>query len=111
MIRIIDHKKVDMTDDEFNLYQQICRDNDRDNFKGEYLFEDLFESDEKGFLTFLKPPKTYFTFEVIFFLFNLMQHQHLRRNCTELESVIGEARQTLVEARKLLQEVKNEKTS
>ena len=106
MIRIIDNKRVDLTNDEFALYEKICRSYDRPNFKGEYLFEDLFESDDKGFITFLKPPTNYTTPEVIFFLINIMVHQHLRKRCGEADLVIAEARKTTAEMREVMAEMK-----
>lgn len=106
MIRIIDNKKVDLTNDEFILYEKICRSYDRPNFKGEYLFEDLFESDDKGFITFLKPPTNYTTPEVIFYLIDITVHQHLRRSCGEVDTVISEARKTIAEMRKMIDEMK-----
>jgi hypothetical protein len=106
MIRIIDNKKVDLTNDEFSLYEKICRSYDRPNFKGEYLFEDLFESDDKGFIIFLKPPTNYTTPEVVFFLINIMVHQHLRKSCGEADAVIAEARKTIFEMRELIDELK-----
>lgn len=76
--RIIDHKKVMMTTDEWNMYEQICRSYDRANFKGEDLFTDLFETDDDGIIIFLKPPSKRFTsMEVFFFLMAVMQHQHI----------------------------------
>ena len=80
MIRIIDYKKVDLTDDEYQMYQNICRSYDRPNFKGEDLFRDIFETDDDGFIVFLKPPTKHFTsMEVFLFVCSIMQHQHLRR--------------------------------
>jgi hypothetical protein len=78
-IKIIDNKKVDMTQDEFDLYYSICRSYDRPNFKGEDLFKDLFESDDLGRIIFLKPPSTRHTsMEVFLFISILMQQQHIR---------------------------------
>lgn len=79
VIRIVDNKKVEMTEDEWKLYSQICRSYDRPNFKGEELFRDLFETDDNGVLIFLRPPSNRHTsMEVIFFMSMLMQHQHIR---------------------------------
>ena len=110
MIRIIDNKRIDLTNDEFSLYEKICRSYDQPNFKGEYLFEELFESDNNGFITFLKPPTNYTTPEVIFFLINIMVHQHLRISCGEADLVIAEARSIVAEMRELINnlKVKNE---
>ncbi|NJO18721.1 MAG: hypothetical protein HC877_24275 [Thioploca sp.] len=68
MKRIIDHKAIDMTDDEFRLYNQICRSYDRTNFKGEDLFKDHFESNNDGIILFVRPPnKKYSSLEVYTF--------------------------------------------
>ena len=78
-IKIIDNRKVDMTADEWNMYLAICKSYDRQNFKGEDLFKDLFESDDHGNIIYVKPPSTRHTsMEVFLFIAILMQHQHLR---------------------------------
>lgn len=79
MIRIIDNKKVEMTNDEWLMYQNIVKSYTTLTNKGEDLFIDLFESDEQGIIVFLRPPsKRQTSFEVFLFLMALMQHQHLR---------------------------------
>jgi hypothetical protein len=79
MIKIIDYKKVDMTLDEWQLYENICKSYDSETFQGALLFEDLFETDEQGIIIFLKPPtKKHSTLQVFLFLSSLMQQQHLR---------------------------------
>jgi hypothetical protein len=107
MIRIIDNKKVDLTNDEFILYEKICRSYDRANFKGEYLFEDLFESDNNGFIVFLKPPTNYTTPEIVFYLINIMVHQYLRKSCNEVDSIVSEAKKTISEMKNLIENLKN----
>ncbi len=78
-IRIIDNKKVELTDDEFGMYQKICRSYDENNRKGEDLFVDLFETDDDGIIIYLKPPtKRFCSMEIFCFVMSLMQHQHLR---------------------------------
>jgi len=78
-IKIIDNKKVDMTHDEWLYYQSICKSYDRQNFKGEDLFKDLFESDDAGRIVFIKPPSTRHTsMEVFLFISILFQHQSIR---------------------------------
>jgi hypothetical protein len=87
-IRIIDHKKVEMTDDEWSLYQKIVKSYTTNLNKGESLFIDLFESDENGIIVFLKPPsKRQTSFEVFLFLMALFQHQHLRLMYAEVHSI------------------------
>jgi hypothetical protein len=78
-IRVVDNKKLDMTDDEWTMYQQIVKSYTTLSNKGEDLFMDLFETNEEGLIIFLKPPSRRQTsLEVFLFLMSLMQHQHLR---------------------------------
>ena len=78
-IRVVDKKKLEMTNDEWNMYQKIVQSYTTATNKGEDLFIDLFETDDSGIIIFLKPPSKFRTsFEVFLFLMSLMQHQHLR---------------------------------
>lgn len=77
-IKIINNKKLSMTDEEYKLYNDICRSYDRANFKGEDLFKNLFESDKDGIITMIKPPTQQTSFEVYLFIVGLYQHQHKR---------------------------------
>ena len=87
--RVISNKKVDMTDDEYKEYLQICRSYDRQFFKGEELFKDLFETNEDGMIVFIKRlGSKQFSFEVMFFLSNLMQNQWLRLMATKLNNFL-----------------------
>ena len=87
---------MDITDDEFKLYQDICRSYDRPNFKGEELFRDLFITDDKGIIVFIRPPSVKATsMECFLFISALFQHQHVRlmenkveRLCQKLEDKI-----------------------
>ena len=55
-IRVVDNKKLDMTDDEWTMYQQIVKSYTTLSDKGEDLFMELFETDEEGIIIFLRPP-------------------------------------------------------
>lgn len=78
-LHVVDNKKVEMTDDEWALYQKICKSYTVGPNKGEDMFIDLFETDDNGIIMFLKPPsKRGTSFEVFFFMMALFQHQHLR---------------------------------
>ncbi len=79
MIRIIDNKKVDITDDEWNMYQKICKDYDSTTREGKFLFQDLFETDAVGIIQMIKPPTNNISMEVFLFVMALMQHQHIRQ--------------------------------
>ena len=98
MLRIIDNKKINLTDSEFNLYTQIVKAYTTSKFKGEDLFKDLFETDENGTIIFLKPPKTtHSTMEVFLSVTSVMVHQHLRISATASDLMIAEAKECLNE--------------
>lgn len=79
-IRIIDNKKLSLTQSEWELYNNICKSYTRTNFKGEILFKDLFESDNDGIIIFVKPPASQYTsMEVYLFVCSIMVHQNLRQ--------------------------------
>lgn len=89
--RIIDNKKVDMTPDEWAMYDKIVKSYTDLQNKGEDLFIDLFEVDENGIIVFLKPPsKRRTSFEVFLFLMALMQHQHLRLMHKQIDDMAAE---------------------
>lgn len=78
-IRIIDNKRIEITEDEWKAYEQICKSyDDPPAMKGKDLFAGLFETNEEGVIIFLRPPVRACTFEVYLFLMGLMSHQHLR---------------------------------
>lgn len=94
MIRIVDNKKVDMTADEFTLYQEICKSYDRNNSKGSDLFHNLFESDDNGTIIFVKPPSTRHTsMEVFLFVVILTHQQQLRRQQEQVDNLCKELRE------------------
>jgi hypothetical protein len=91
-IRIIDHKKILLTNDEFTAYQNLCREYDRPNFKGEALFQDHFETNDEGIILFVRPPsKKYSSLEVFCFLISLQVNQHLRVSQNQVDSLVREA--------------------
>ena len=92
----IDHKKVNLTMDEWNLYQKIVKSYTTATNKGEDLFIDLFETDENGIIIFLKPPsKRQTSFEVFLFLMSLMNHQHLRLMHDEIADICGQMKEKI----------------
>jgi len=87
-MRIIDNKKIDMTDSEWEMYQRIVKSYTTMTNKGEDYFIDLFETDAEGTIIFLKPPsKRQTSLEVFLFLMSLMQHQHLRLMHAQVDEV------------------------
>lgn len=97
-IHVVDKKKLEMTDDEWKMYQKIVQSYTTATNKGEDLFIDLFETDEKGIIIFLKPPSKFRTsFEVFLFLMSLMQHQHLRLMHQQVDEVCKEMREKMTD--------------
>jgi hypothetical protein len=95
-LHIIDNKKINLTDDEWRMYNDICRSYDRQNFKGESLFVSLFESDDNGIITFLRPPTNRHTsMEVVFFMLIVQQHQQLRIFNKHAEDLFKELREKI----------------
>lgn len=95
-LRIIDNKKIDMTEDEWTMYQKIVKSYTTVTNRGEDLFIDLFESDENGIIIFLKPPsKRQTSFEVFLFLMALFQHQHLRLMQKQVDDLCDQVREKL----------------
>lgn len=88
--QIIDNKKVEMTLDEWQMYQKIVKSYTDLQNKGEDLFIDLFEVNDAGIIVFLKPPsKRRTSFEVFLFLMALMQHQHLRLMHQQVDDAVA----------------------
>jgi hypothetical protein len=96
--RIVDSKKVDMTDDEWTMYKQIVESYSIGNNNGEDLFIDLFEVDSNGIIIFLSPPsKRQTSLQVYLFLMSLMTHQHLRLMHQEVTSVCDQMKEKMKE--------------
>lgn len=89
-IRIIDNKKVDLTEDEYDLYKNIVQSYTTPTNRGEDLFIDLFESDDNGTIVFLRPPsKRQTSFEVFMFLMSIMTHQNIRLMQNDVYKLCG----------------------
>lgn len=67
-----------MTPEEVKAYTDICRSYDRPNYKGDDLFIDLFETDNKGNITFIRSPSKQTSMEVFLFICALYEHQGRR---------------------------------
>lgn len=97
-IRIIDNRKISLTQNEWDMYQTIARSYDRANFKGEELFKNLFESDDNGIILFLKPPNDkYVSMEVFLFVSAIMLHQHIRQMHSTAVGIYGQLNQKAAE--------------
>lgn len=83
-LRIVDNKRIQMTKEEFDLYQKICNSYP----EGKDLFKGLFETDDDGLIIFLIPPTKQFSMEVVLFLQNLMLQQHIRKIYSDFEKAL-----------------------
>ncbi len=107
-IRIIDNKKLALTQSEWDMYQSICRSYDRSNFKGEELFKDLFESDNNGIIIFLKPPASRYTsVEIFLFISALMTHQNIRQIHQTASALFKQLNDKIKQCDDKLQEISN----
>lgn len=95
-IRIVNNKKLNMTDDEWDMFQKIVKSYTSPTNKGEDLFIDLFETDNNGIIIFLRPPsRRQTTFEVFLFLMALFQHQHLRLMHEQIDDLCAQVKDKL----------------
>jgi hypothetical protein len=80
MRQIIDHKSVDMTDEEFAYYKRLVVEFTVGTSSGAEQFRDLFDVDVDGCITLIRPPiRKQIGWGVLFFMQNLMINQRLRR--------------------------------
>jgi len=106
MFRIVDNKNVEMTDDEFGEFEKICRAHDQPTFKGEELFRDRFYTDDNGKIVCLKAlGNRMVSFEVVFFLMNLMQNQHLRAMYAEIDVLVTKVEDKLLQVDEKLKDM------
>jgi hypothetical protein len=90
MIRAVANKPLELSDDEFEYYMQIVE------AYGTDVFQETFETDEEpastqhGWITMVKPPfnKT-LPMGVVFFLFNVMLNQRVRKFDTMMVKLEG----------------------
>ncbi|KKN37892.1 hypothetical protein LCGC14_0759010 [marine sediment metagenome] len=80
MIKGIDNKKVDINEIEYKYYQELVKKH------GVSSFSDLFETNEEGCITIVKPTKS-ISWDVIFFVQNLMINQHMRSNDKRISAI------------------------
>jgi hypothetical protein len=110
-IKIVDAKRVEMTTDEWTLYEKICASyDDLPAQRGRDFFQDLFESNEEGLITFLKPPKRQSTMEVCLFLINLMCQQHLRKSAKLVEEAVKRVDEKLQQIDKAMAALEEKKS-
>jgi hypothetical protein len=107
-MKIIDNKKIDLTNDEWKMYQNIVKSYTTLTNKGEDLFMDLFETDDAGIIIYLKPPsKRQTSFEVYLFLMSIMVHQHLRVMHNQVSDISAQMKAKINELDKKLQQLQD----
>ena len=105
MIKVVDNKRLEMTQDEWGMYEKIVKSYTTLTNKGEDLFMDLFETDSHGIIIFLKPPsKRQTSFEVFLFLMSLMQHQHLRLMQEQVDDICSQMKAKITEINEKLKD-------
>lgn len=102
MFKIIDNKKVEMTNDEWKMYEAICESHEP---LGKSLFKNMFEVDDEGLIQYLIPPQSKFAIDVVLFLQNLMLHQHLRRVYKEHDNALIELREAVEQSKQYSKDV------
>lgn len=75
--KVIDYKKVDMTDQEFLYYKELVKQFSTDTFNAEEFFRDLFDTDDYGFIVMIMPKKS-IPMVILHFVQMLMINQRLR---------------------------------
>ena len=109
-MKVIDNKKIDLTDDEWGMYQKIVKSYTNLTNKGEDLFIDLFETDDNGIIVFLKPPsKRQTSFEVFLFLMSIQAHQHLRLMHNQVSDMCNHMKEKMDELDKKMQNLPDSK--
>lgn len=113
-LRIIDNKRVELTDDEFRLFGKLCE--SYKEYGGASLFQNLFETNNDGIILFLKPPSTKFvSWEIFMFLISVFQQQHMRLIYTEnmkmQEEMINRFNQKIAELNELINQHKKDPTA
>src|SRR5208337_3409594 len=96
MIKVVDNRKLEMSNDEYAMYQSIVASYTTITNRGEDLFADLFHTNDDGIIIFLKPPsKRQTTLEVFLFLMSIMQHQQLRLFGAEVSDLCSQMKEKL----------------
>lgn len=95
---VINNKRIDLTESEWSMYTKIVASYTTATNKGEDLFNDLFETDNRGIIIFLKPPsKQRTSFEVFLFLMAVFQHQHIRLMYQQVDDIVAQMKTKMQE--------------
>ena len=89
MIRAVAYQKIEMSDQEFEYYKELVKQFSEDNIKGDEYFKDLFKSDDRGFVTIIKPMKPV-PMMIMHFIQQVQINQRLRSNDDTIEKLTKE---------------------
>jgi len=90
VLQVIDHKSVDMTDEEYAYYKKLVGEFTIGTANGKDQFRDLFDVDGDGCITFIHPPiRKEIGWGVLFFVQDLMINQRLRRMERQVGGWVG----------------------
>jgi len=96
MIGIIDNKKIDISPEEWELYNKIVKSYTNPPNRGEDLFIDLFETNENGIIISIKPPSNQRTsLEVFLFVITLFQQQHMRLIHAQVDDICNQFKEKI----------------
>lgn len=80
MIRAIDNKPLELSEEEFEYYLQIVKAFGTTIFQGTFETVEDDQSPQHGWITIVKPPlNSQLPMGVIFYLFNVMHNQRSRK--------------------------------
>jgi len=91
MKKVIAFKQVDITEEEYSYYLRLVEQFTTPTYDGKEQFRDIFDVDEDGCISFIRPPLSkQVGWGVLFFLQNLMINQRLRRIEKKIEEKIND---------------------
>ena len=73
----IDYQSVDISKEEHDYYKELVKQLTSDEIDGKEYFRELFSTDDRGFITLIKP-KNSIPWVVLFFIQQVMISQRLR---------------------------------
>ena len=76
-MKVIDYKKIDMSEAEFAYYKELTKAFSDDTFSGEDYFRELFDTDENGLITIVKVEKS-IPWAILFFIQQVQISQRRR---------------------------------
>jgi hypothetical protein len=98
MIGIIDHKKIDMSQEDWDRYRKMIKSYTTVDMKGEDLFVDLFETNNDGIITTIKSPSNRRTsFEIFLFIIAIYQHQHMKLIHEQVDDICEQFKEKIKE--------------